>query len=192
MAAALREAARDSDIVCRYGGEEFCIVLPHMTFDEELLAAERLRKTISEIEMFDFTITASLGVSSITTGAADPQELLDQSDLAPYAAKDAGRNRCVQWSETLVSMEEKASDPLQNGTGRVDDVAIPFHAVTGLLSALAYRDAETAAHSSRVAESCVAAARGLMSVSDTYVLEMAALLHDIGKIGVPDSILPKT
>jgi HD-GYP domain-containing protein (c-di-GMP phosphodiesterase class II) len=68
---------------------------------------------------------------------------------------------------------------------------IPYHAVTALVSALAYRDPSTADHSRRVADLCVATARRLMPTSQSYVLEIAALLHDIGKIGVPDSILLK-
>jgi hypothetical protein len=72
-----------------------------------------------------------------------------------------------------------------------EDVAIPFHAVTALISALGYRDSNTADHSRRVADLCVAMGSRLMSVSECYVLEIAALLHDIGKIGVPDAILLK-
>src|SRR5262249_59932178 len=69
--------------------------------------------------------------------------------------------------------------------------AIPFHAVTGLLSALAYRHPDTAEHSRRVADLCVAAANRLLSQSECYVLEVASLLHDIGKLGVPDAVLLK-
>ena len=60
-------------------------------------------------------------------------------------------------------------------------------AVTALFSALAYRHADTAEHSRRVADLCVAAVNGLVSQSDCYILEVAALLHDIGKLGVPDA-----
>src|SRR5207248_2882284 len=55
----------------------------------------------------------------------------------------------------------------------------------------AYRDKATAEHSQRVADLCVLAADGLIPASDMFVLEVAALLHDIGKLGVPDSILLK-
>src|SRR6202035_5880273 len=72
-----------------------------------------------------------------------------------------------------------------------NDIPIPFHAVTVLTSALAYRDALTAEHSRRVADLCVVASRGIMSERECYVLEVAALLHDIGKLGVPDAILLK-
>jgi putative nucleotidyltransferase with HDIG domain len=63
--------------------------------------------------------------------------------------------------------------------------------VTALVSALAYRDSLTGEHSRRVADLCVATARGLMGERECYVLEVAALLHDIGKLGVPDAILLK-
>jgi putative nucleotidyltransferase with HDIG domain len=99
----------------------------------------------------------------------------------------------VRWDETHAETEggrsqEQRAVPENTGD---DDYEIPFNAVTALVSALAYRDAATAAHSTRVADLCVTVARRLMSVRETYVLETAALLHDIGKIGVPDSILLK-
>ena len=191
VGAALRETARDTDIVCRYGGEEFVVVLPHIAIDGAEIAAERLRQMIAKMEFVDFSLTVSLGVTSIIAGALDQQGLLDQADQALYAGKNSGRNRWVTWTADLESATDAAKATSDGELARADDIAIPFHAVTGLLSALAYRDAATAAHSSRVAELCVAAARGLISVSDTYVVEMAALLHDIGKIGVPDAILLK-
>ena len=59
------------------------------------------------------------------------------------------------------------------------------------MAALIFRDPITAEHSRRVADLCVSAARGQMSEEQCYVLEVAGLLHDIGKLGVPDSILLK-
>ena len=60
-----------------------------------------------------------------------------------------------------------------------------------VMSALRYRDAATASHSQRVADLCVALAKDRMSVRECFLLEVAALLHDIGKLGVPDAILLK-
>src|SRR5207245_2742340 len=68
---------------------------------------------------------------------------------------------------------------------------ILFSAVSALMSALSYRDKPTAEHSQRVADLCVMTAENLIPVSDMFVLEVAALLHDIGKLGVPDAILLK-
>ena len=192
VAQIILETARDSDIVCRYGGEEFCVLLPQTDIGQAAHAAERLRCAIEQLEFKDLSITASIGVSSFGQGATDPQGLLDQADQCLYVAKRCGRNQVMRWDEVPADIAEDephyAADPASNGSV---DASIPYAAVASLLSALAYRDADTAAHSTRVAELCVATGRGMMSQKDIYALEIAALLHDIGKIGVPDAILLK-
>src|SRR5205823_2390774 len=134
--------------------------------------------------------TVSLGVAAMEGGASSPQDLLNQADQALYAAKRGGRNRVEAWNPALtaVAAPERAEG---RAPERSSTDPISFRAVAALMSALAQRDKGTAAHSRRVADLCVAAAQGLMSVSDCFILEAAALLHDIGKLGVPDSILLK-
>lgn len=192
VAGTLMTSARDTDVVCRYGGEEFCILMPHTSLDMAYAAAERLRTTVGKLLFGELRVTASLGVSSLILGANTPQELLDQADKCLYVAKRNGRNRVVRWDEVPPDLEADEASIIRTAPRHEEgDSAIPYPAVASLLSALAYRDPNTAAHSTRVAELCVATAHGLMSLSDAYVLEIAALLHDIGKIGVPDSILLK-
>ena len=70
-------------------------------------------------------------------------------------------------------------------------IEVPCQAVTALVSTLTYRDANTAQHSSRVADLCVRAAAGLLDATESYVLEVAALLHDVGKLGIRDNVLLK-
>ena len=193
VATALVETARESDLVSRYGGEEFCIILPHTDLADAERAAERFRVGIASIEMPGGGVTASLGVSERSLGASGPQQLIDEADQALYSAKHAGRNKVVRFDRvdrTTVSRPEQRSSGLERA---VDDEVqnIPFNAVTALISALAYRDQETAAHCRRVADLAVATAEGLIGVTDCYTLEIAALLHDLGKIGVPDQILLK-
>lgn len=192
VAAALNNTARESDIVCRYGGEEFSIVLPHSDIASAEAAAEKFRIAIETLKFPQLSITASLGVSCTGLGATDPQTLLDQADKCLYFAKRNGRNQVarfdqiptdVEVDESKISRTKAVIDPNTN--------AIPFHAVTALISALGYRDHATAEHSRRVADLCVSVAEGLMTRRDCYILEIAGLLHDIGKVGVPDSILLK-
>ena len=187
---ALRETARESDLVSRYGGEEFCVLLPQTDLEQAHQAAERLRHRIETLAFPNLRITASFGVSAIGYGSDDPQELIDQADRCLYEAKHRGRNCVVDVTEVdltkpMPSQASESERPAAPGS------RIPFHAVTALISALAYRDRQTASHCRRVADLAVATAEGLLSPSDCYTLEIAALLHDLGKIGVPDSILLK-
>ena len=192
VATALKDAARDTDVVARYGGEEFCVLLTHTDINHAYAAADRFRSAIANVELAGTAVTASVGVSEISFGAADPQLLLDQADRALYAAKRLGRDRVIRFDEIPTDLDLQL--PAQRSTAPLEGSAaqnIPFHAVTALISALAYRDQDTAAHCRRVADLAVATAEGIMGVTDCYTLEIAALLHDLGKIGVPDNILLK-
>lgn len=204
VSSALQAPLRESDILCRYGGEEFAVVLPNTDIDQAVVVAQRLRSAVSQAPMpvAKLKVTASLGVSAISEATLDPQEMLDQADQGLYVAKRQGRDQVIRWGDIPAEIRElvtdlKDSEPATLSSPTAQDnpkpakEAIPYHAVSALLSALAYRDQKTAAHSRRVADLCVAAAEGLLSLSDCYALEMAALLHDIGKIGVPDAILLK-
>ncbi len=75
---------------------------------------------------------------------------------------------------------------------REEQGPVPFEAVSALLAALSFRDAATAGHSRRVAHLSVQTEASLLGKADCFTLEMAALLHDIGKVGLPDSILLKS
>src|SRR3954470_7141330 len=194
IAERLRSLVRDCDLICRYGGEEFCVLLPQTNLEAAKQAGERYRKMIETSPCGSISVTVSVGVSSIKLGAKTPLELLDQADKALYGAKRSGRNRVVGWDE-IRSEGEIADRPSQvEAMAAVDaqsKAPILFSAVSALMSALAHRDKSTAEHSQRVADLCVMAADGLIPIGDMFVLEVAALLHDIGKLGVPDSILLK-
>jgi diguanylate cyclase (GGDEF)-like protein/PAS domain S-box-containing protein len=196
VASLLRQLARDTDLVCRYGGEEFCILLPQIGLEGAHQAAERFRTGIESKECAGIKITASLGVSAIELNARDPQSLLDQADKALYYAKRSGRNKSVRFDQLPEGFEiDKSKDNSRDAHAaqhaNEPAMPIPFHAVTALMSALAHRDAATAEHSQRVADLCVATAKGLVGINDCFLLEVAAMLHDIGKLGVPDAILLK-
>lgn len=192
VAEQLKQLARDTDLVCRYGGEEFCILLPQIDLEKGAAAAERFRKGIESKPCAGINVTASVGVSAIQLNARDPQALLDQADKSLYFAKRNGRNRVTRFDELPANFDiNEKPKPAEPQPSADSAMPIPFHAVTALMSALAHRDAATAEHSQRVADLCVATAKGLMSINDCFLLEVAAMLHDIGKLGVPDAILLK-
>ncbi|MCC6510801.1 MAG: diguanylate cyclase [Pirellulaceae bacterium] len=189
VARTLESTVGDRGIVARYGGEEFCVVAQHsQAIAEEI--GEAVRRAIAVGLATPYAVTTSVGISHSSLGAQSFQEMLEQADKALYAAKHGGRNACRSWSSDLEQLEMKKNE--KAAAKKVSDVqAIPYHAVASLHAALAYRDADTASHCQRVAEMSVALGRGLMSVTELYVLEIGGLLHDIGKIGVPDSVLLK-
>jgi diguanylate cyclase (GGDEF)-like protein len=188
---------RGTDILCRYGGEEFCVLLPQMGIEGAMVAAERFRVAVELLRPEQLPVTIRVGVTTRMFGAASAELLLEQADQALYAAKKSGRNCVVRWDKMpeLRSADEPEGhsepDTSYRVTSPVSATPIPFHAVTSLITALAHRDAATATHSRRVADYCVTASQGMMSESELYILEIAALLHDIGKLGVPDAILLK-
>ena len=97
LAALLREGARESDMICRYGGEEFIVVSPKMLPQQALLRVEawRLRLANSPIQFGDFTISATLsaGIAGFPKHGADVDTLVARADEALYRAKREGRNR---------------------------------------------------------------------------------------------------
>ena len=186
MGALLQGAVGERGFVCRYGGEEFVVLIPGITIDQCETFANEIRCLIEQTSANDIQVTASIGISCKEFIPMDAQHLLDQADEALYIAKGAGRNRVVRFDQRaeieLAGMMAGTSD---------DDMSIPYSAVTGLLSALSFRSPKTAEHSIRVADMCVMVGEKLMNRRELFQLEVAALLHDIGKIGVPDSILLK-
>ncbi|MFG0287375.1 MAG: diguanylate cyclase [Rhodopirellula sp. JB044] len=193
VSAVLRQMFEEQHIVCRYGGEEFCVMLPGFDLDQAYEQAERTRLAIMNVRLSDpeaLRLTASIGVSETRFGAEETQDLINQADECLYVAKRGGRNQSVVYDPERISVLGE-EEPQTSDIADPDLAQLPFHAVTALVSALAYRDPATAEHSRRVADLCVKASDGLLCQRETYVLEIAALLHDIGKIGVPDTVLHK-
>ncbi len=97
----LRRNVRGMDLACRYGGEEFIVIMPDTDHDTAQQIAERLRSTIERTAFPlgtgkpDIAVTVSIGVSSLSGGADTITALLKRADEALYAAKDAGRNRVI-------------------------------------------------------------------------------------------------
>ncbi|MEY5060396.1 MAG: Response regulator PleD [Planctomycetota bacterium] len=96
--ASILSGGRASDVPCRYGGEEFGVILPATTLAEAVEVAERFRRTFEEHQWRrhpDLVLTASFGVAELALLSPDatPADLLAQADTALYASKRSGRNR---------------------------------------------------------------------------------------------------
>lgn len=109
---------RPADLLCRYGGEEFCVVLPGLDLAQAAVVAERLREKVQAQagpgvrSIPGLEVTASFGVSSIDVGATTLAQLIEEADQALYAAKQAGRNIVSTFTDTpWLDASPEASDP---------------------------------------------------------------------------------
>ncbi|QKK15651.1 PleD family two-component system response regulator [Rhizobium indicum] len=97
----VRSTIRGADLACRYGGEEFVVVMPDTSPEIAAAVAERLRAAIENAPFMlkhageALNVTASFGIASRITSVLTPDQLMKQADLALYEAKNTGRNRVV-------------------------------------------------------------------------------------------------
>jgi len=101
LADTLRSFLGDMDVAGRFGGEEFCMLIPDATVEATSQRAEKIRKHIQQGLNADLSvklsITSSFGVACLPGDAKTPSELIEFADLALYEAKSMGRNRVVSW-----------------------------------------------------------------------------------------------
>ena len=111
LAEILKANTRREDLVGRYGGEEFCLVLPGKPLDVAMKAAERIRLRVKDESTKRYEngprVTASLGVASIRDNPENPSALNNMADEALYGAKQTGRNRVVSYA-SMSEIEEIA------------------------------------------------------------------------------------
>ncbi len=183
----IKKAVRTSDQAFRYGGDEFAALLPQTDTDSAYHVAERIRQEVAAHAQARSTgVTCSVGISSCPSDGNLPADLISAADSALYHSKYAGGNR-VHISSSL--MPATVSRQADNGEARSPSLA----AIYALTSAVDAKDHYTYAHSQRVKDYVVALAQALGLPADAVNrLSAAALLHDIGKIGVRDSILTKS
>lgn len=107
VADAIRYSARDADICCRYGGEEFAVILPDTKANNAEVLAERIHKQVAKVSRKQpsgrMPITVSIGISCANRNDIHPTQLIEEADQALYLAKDNGRNRTETWQPDYIS-----------------------------------------------------------------------------------------
>jgi len=191
----LRQNVRPSDYVGRYGGEEFAILLPDIEQSEAVELAERLRLAISDTpclwqhdasqDPISIPLTASFGIATYPLDGITGKALIEMADTAMYIAKRTGRNRvCLPDAEQAAQLATYEPPTLSNPPER--DITQVFALVAQL------HDQDTYNHAYRMVDMATSTARQLgRSEEEVALVCLAAQLHDIGKIGVPDAILRK-
>lgn len=172
----------------RYGGDEFAVILNGKDRREATLIAEQLRNSISAVTTpGGQKLTVSLGVCTYPEMADSAEELVYRADMAMYWAKSTGKNRVGDW-DGLVGRRNGGIAPqyMADRTGKAHD------AVASLVSALNSKDPTTRDHTERCSWYAAEIARELgLDEHEGSILRLASLLHDIGKLVIPDEVLRK-
>ncbi|MDO4799535.1 MAG: diguanylate cyclase [Bacillota bacterium] len=100
----LVRSTRSTDLVGRYGGEEFILLLPETTANDAFKVGEKIRRTVEASHLMgeDQTLTISLGVATYPEDGVNEEELVEKADQALYYSKNNGRNRTTSWDPILL------------------------------------------------------------------------------------------
>jgi diguanylate cyclase (GGDEF)-like protein/putative nucleotidyltransferase with HDIG domain len=171
-------------VVGRYDADEFLIVLPHTTRSQAVAIAHRLREKIRQEALVRsedgqvIPVTASIGVAEFPGDAASAQELLSAAEGALLTARQNGTGVADSRSGWRTRYQIQA-----NGA---------FSTLEAMVIAIDNKDHYTRSHSEDVSEYALWIAEELgLSEEQKHVLRLGGLLHDVGKIGIPDEVLMK-
>jgi diguanylate cyclase (GGDEF)-like protein len=217
----LEQKSRQSNVVARYGGDEFIVLMPETTPDQAVVLAERLRQWMASDPMLsEHKITGSFGVASFPTHGFSIEDIIRVADAGMYVSKRSGgnlvstaeefvegqdfarqRQQISSYIEGFLQREHTDLKDLEELTATLrklctgdDGINVPLlkESIEALSRAGESRELRTAGHGDLVARYSEILARSLhLSSEETADLVYAARVHDVGKIFVPDHILNK-
>ena len=202
FAECMKSQKRIPDILARYGGDEFVILMPETEASDALTFMERIRAKVQQIEVEEnVSITISCGIAQSKPDFSDSSsEVIRRADLALYEAKSAGRNCARLWNKKMSKFlkagdieYERIKKLKRRVAGLSEQTEKMFiQSIWGLVQALEAKDPYAKKHSESVMHYAVGIA-GMMKIPPRQldVLRRAAMIHDIGNIGIPDAILSK-
>ncbi|MEN6371057.1 MAG: diguanylate cyclase [Armatimonadota bacterium] len=197
----LTSEVREIDVAARYGGDEFAVILPETSLEEALRLAESVRAAVDHSPHLmeeslttngdksdnkkDWKITLSIGVAECPAHTRQRDSLVSAADIAMYHAKHVSQNAVCSY------------DRVPGAGGTMDPCRIytflqsaSVSTIAALAAAVDAKDHYTHGHSESVARYAVGIATELRLTSEEkFNVRIAALLHDVGKIGMPDTLL---
>ena len=234
----LETNCRRSDVVARYGGDEFVILMPETNMEHARQLSSKLRGWVAVDPLLrERNISASFGIACYPLHGSTPQELIQVADASMYLSKHQGGNavstadhfdpneakkwkrdvleaylgvtlkrlfatgpdafeeiysRLKQFTESLAATEVAGEKPAGNGQGPQALPQAVLDTVTSLAFAIDAKDHYTQGHSQKVSAYAALIAEALsMSEAEVDEVRLGAVLHDIGKVGIPEVILNK-
>lgn len=178
------------DGIGRWGGEEFVVILPGRTSSEAFAMAEHIRTTVAQQHIpghDDLRVTCSLGIAAYPQDTNERAILVQAADTAMYAAKRLGRNQTRTAHEPMVLAIGVATKALE-----APDEAEMLGMVEALLALQEARDQASSQHARDVAALSMKLALSLgLSDTEAYLISLGGLLHDLGRVTLPDTLLFK-
>lgn len=216
----LENKCRQSNVVARYGGDEFIILMPETGVEQAQILAERLRLWLSTDPMLsEHHITGSFGVASFPVHGFSAESIIRIADMGMYISKKAGGDRVSTAEEferdegsavqrQLVSgyiegflqrertgpehMEELVSTLRKLSPGKEREAPLLKDSIEALARTAESRELHSSGHGEAVAQYCEMIGRALgLSADEVRELGFAGRVHDLGKMFVPDRVLNK-
>jgi len=201
LAACMKNEKRTPDVLARYGGDEFVILMPETHATDAQVFLERIRARVREIRLpQDTSLSMSCGVAESDPDHDDPRDVMRRADLALYGAKNAGRNCVKSWDKTMArlidadDLEIEKIKTLQRRVAGLSEKAekMFMESIWGLVQALEAKDSYAKKHTESVMHYAVGIAQTMeLGPKHVDLIRRAAMIHDIGNIGIPDAILSK-
>jgi diguanylate cyclase (GGDEF)-like protein/putative nucleotidyltransferase with HDIG domain len=183
----VRTAKRRFDSAARVGGEEFALLAPDCDEHGAYMLSERIRSDVESnfANGGDSPLTVSFGIATYPLHGQSAETLLRAADQALYAAKRLGRNRSVISSAEVPGI-------LARTPRTADDSGVELATLLSLAEALDLRDTGNTTHCHRVGRFAELTARELGMPPETVErIRLAGILHDVGRVGMPDSLFQK-
>lgn len=184
----LKEIIKEESYICRYGGDEFAVIYTNTDLETLEYRANNLRQEFEQIkkdyyreDLYD-KVTLSIGLSEYPNMSRGKNELIYQADMALYHAKNLGKDKVHLYHDVIMQIRKNISSDHQQLIG----------IFKGLLSTISVKDKYTHGHCERVSAYAVMIGEALgLNLKEISIIQYAGLLHDIGKIEMPKSILNK-
>jgi diguanylate cyclase (GGDEF)-like protein len=199
LAECMKSQKRNPDVLARYGGDEFVILMPETKANEAVILLKRIRVKVQQIKVAEnFSMTISCGIAqSLPDHTDSSSELIRRADLALYEAKSTGRNCVKLWNKSMSKViktgdieVEKIKKLKRRIVGLSEQAEKMFiQSIWGLVQALEAKDPYAKKHSENVTRYAIGIAEKMkIAPKQLEIIHRAAMIHDIGKIGVPANV----